>query len=69
MISKLGSKAAWSFNINGDKTVKDIKGQLPGKIDIDQVWPVQFWFGGSDGDLLVGYMCGSLNMPFTPLLK
>ncbi len=69
VISKLGSKAAWSFNINGNKTVTEtVKNQLPGKIDTDQVWPVQFWFGGWDGDLLVGYMRGSLSMPFEPLL-
>ncbi len=67
VISKLGTKVDWSFNINGEKIVEETDtGKLPGKIDTDQVWPVQFWFGGWDGDLLVGYMRGSLSIPFTP---
>ena len=67
VISKLGTKVDWSFNING-KNDNIVEGQFPGEIDKEQVWPVQFWFGGWDGDLLVGYMRGSLSMPFTPKL-
>ena len=78
IINKLGFKTSWNFEINGDKKVingKEInKDQnavqsLPdigGKIYTNQPWPVQFWFGGWDGDLLVGYMRGSLSMPFEP---
>ncbi|QSJ16092.1 hypothetical protein JYQ62_30690 [Nostoc sp. UHCC 0702] len=61
IISKLGTKVDWSFQINGDKTVS---GELCGKVDVQQPWPVKFWFGGWDGDFLIGYMRGSLSIPF-----
>lgn len=71
VISKLGTKVSWSFNVNEFRLpnclkVQDENNLLGGKIDKEQPWPVQFWFGGWDGDLLVGYMRGSLSMPFTP---
>ncbi len=71
VINKLGFKTSWSFKINeGNRKdclhVKDESNLLGGTIDTSQPWPVQFWFGGWDGDLLVGYIRGSLSMPFTP---
>jgi hypothetical protein len=63
---KLGNKVDWAFEINGPKEVDDPKNQLGGEADLKQHWPVRFWFGGWDGDLLVGYMRGSLGVPFSP---
>ena len=39
---------------------------LGGRVHVDQPWRVSYWFGSWDGDLLTGYMGGSLSMPFTP---
>jgi len=66
VINKLGFKTSWNFEINGEKCLSQSCSVLGGQIDTNQLWPVQLWFGGWDGDLLVGYMRGSLSMPFTP---
>ena len=66
VINKLGFKTSWDFEINGPKSLLSSPSLLGGEIDTEQSWPVQLWFGGWDGDLLVGYMRGSLSMPFTP---
>ena len=43
----------------------DPEGRLGGTADPRQPWPIRFWFGGWDGDLLVGYFRGNLGLPFT----
>jgi hypothetical protein len=65
MIGKLGNKVDWAFDINGRQEVTDPDGQLRGTADLRQPWPIRFWFGGWDGDLLVGYLRGNLGLPFT----
>ena len=64
VIGKLGNKVDWAFEINGRQAVTDPDGRLGGAVDEAQPWPVRFWFGGWDGDLLVGYLRGSLGLPF-----
>ena len=63
VLNKMGFLLRWDFEINGDQSVD---GDLGGTVDTTQPWPVTFWFGGWDGDLLVGYMRGSLSIPFAP---
>jgi hypothetical protein len=63
VINKLGFRLQWEFPINGTKSAS---GELGGNAHLDQRWPVSFWFGGWDGDLLIGYMRGSLSIPFEP---
>lgn len=63
VISKLQSKCAWNWDINGPQVVT---GDLGGSVATGQPWTTKFWFGGWDGDLLIGYMRGSLTMPFAP---
>lgn len=63
MINKLGFLLQWEFDVNGEQTVS---GDLGGTAATDQPWHVRFWFGGWDGDLMVGYMRGALSIPFTP---
>lgn len=60
---KLQMKAGWQFDNNGEQTVA---GALGGTVDTSQPWPMKFWFGGWDGDLMIGYMRGTLSAPFTP---
>lgn len=65
VISKLQTRCDWEFAINGPQQVQTTA-PLGGTIDPSQPWKTAFWFGGWDGDLLVGYMRGTLSMPFTP---
>ena len=64
--TKLGFQVTYSFNINGPQKVTDPGNLLGGKVSEGQPWPVTFWMGSWDGDLLVGYMQGSLSVPFQP---
>lgn len=63
VINKLGFRLAWEFDVNGPQSVE---GDLGGEAAVDQPWHVRFWFGGWDGDLMVGYMRGDLSIPFEP---
>lgn len=64
--TKLAFQVTYSFNINGPQAVKDQGNLLKGEVDTTQPWPVTFWFGSWDGDLLIGWMQGSLSVPFRP---
>lgn len=71
VINKLGFQAIWSHATNGPQRFDVDPPQLAGKllggcVLTDQPWAVNYWFGGWDGDLLAGYMAGSLNIPFVP---
>lgn len=71
VINKLGFQAVWSHGTNGpqrfDVDPPEAAGALlGGRVITDQAWTVNYWFGGWDGDLLVGYMAGALNVPFVP---
>lgn len=63
VIDKLGFQLSWAFHNNGPQRVI---GDLGGRADTDQPWLMRFWFGGWDGDLLMGYMRGSMSIPFVP---
>ncbi len=65
VITKLAFQLTYAFNINGPQRVIGQE-HLGGEVAGDQPWPVTFWFGGWDGDLLIGYMQGSLSIPFRP---
>jgi len=63
--SKLRTKCTWEHDINGDKLFQaDVGGCVDTSPSAD--WQVKYWFGGWDGDLLTGYMRGTLAVPFTP---
>jgi hypothetical protein len=61
VINKLGFRLEWEFEVNGPQTAD---GDLGGRADVDQPWHVRMWCGGWDGDLLLGYLRGSLSIPF-----
>ena len=62
--SRLGMQRIWNFHIEGSKgLIEGIEGG-DRKLDSDAPWPVTFWFGGYDGDLMIGYMRGALQVPF-----
>ena len=62
VISKIQTKVTWEHDINGPQQAE---GNLGGRIVTSQPWRVKYWFGGWDGDLLLGYMRGTLSVPFT----
>jgi hypothetical protein len=64
--TKLAFQLTYAFNVNGPQSVHDPENLLGGTVDCDQPWPVTFWFGSWDGDLLIGWMQGSLSLPFRP---
>lgn len=62
--SKMAFQLTYEFQVNGRQTIEDKKNALKGTADTTHPWPITFWFGGWDGDLLVGYMQGNLGIPF-----
>ncbi|HVC83172.1 MAG TPA: hypothetical protein VNL35_22000 [Chloroflexota bacterium] len=50
----------WTFNVDGGST--GIAEGLSG-IDLTAPWPITFWIGGFDGDLMLGYLRGTLCLP------
>ena len=62
--SKMMFQLTYEFRINGRQALDDKKNALKGTADTTHPWPIMFWFGGWDGDLLVGYMQGTLGIPF-----
>ncbi len=64
--SKMAYQLTYDFRVNGPQVVEDKKRALRGRADTTHPWPVTFRFGGWDGDLLVGYMQGTLGLPFLP---
>jgi hypothetical protein len=63
--NKLAFKLEYDFRINGEQTVSDRVRAL-GRVDTEHPWHFTCWFGGWDGDLLVGYCKGTLSIPFLP---
>jgi hypothetical protein len=64
-INKLAFQLTYSFNVNGPQTFEGAE-LLGGEVDTTHPWPVTFWFGSWDGDLLTGWMQGTLAVPFLP---
>ena len=62
---KLGFKLGYDFRTNGEQIVHEQLRKL-GTPDTEHPWRFSCWFGGWDGDLLVGYCRGTLGIPFEP---
>lgn len=60
----MGMKAAYTIELNGPPTVEDPSGAMKGTVGTSQLWSTTFWLGGYDVDTLMGYLRGSLSMPF-----
>jgi len=60
---RLGIQTVWDFDVVG----RDGESSVPGgTIPADRPWHTRFWMAGWDGDLLVGYLSGQLDVPFEP---
>lgn len=62
-IGFLGMRADYHVDINGEVTVLSDTG-LGGVLGVSQVWPMSFWMGGYDVDLMTGYLRGTVSIPF-----
>ncbi|HVF90380.1 MAG TPA: hypothetical protein VNH22_09950 [Blastocatellia bacterium] len=62
--SRLGMQRIWNFHIEGSTGLIEGIEEAERKLDPRTPWPVSFWFGGYDGDLMIGYMRGVLHVPF-----
>ncbi len=60
---KLGLQAVWDFELHGESQLNGIEEALGLKFTPDKTWPITFWMGGFDGDVMRGYMRGSLTIP------
>jgi hypothetical protein len=63
---RLGLQAEWDHSLAGDRIEVQGDDRLGGRIARDAPWHVRFWLGGFDGDLMRGYMRGTLTVPFQP---
>ncbi|HTQ81308.1 MAG TPA: hypothetical protein VMM92_15020 [Thermoanaerobaculia bacterium] len=63
--SKLAYQLTYQHSVNGPQSISGLE-HLQGQADTEHPWPVTYWFGGWDGDLLTGYMAGTLGIPFLP---
>jgi len=61
--SKLQYMVSWEHDINGKR---EFAGDVGGIVSTDPPWRVNYWFGGWDGDLLTGYVRGTLCVGFVP---
>jgi hypothetical protein len=64
METRLGLMARWDFTLRGSQMKTENIDRLGGKIDSKKDWRVRFWMGAFDGDLMRGYMRGTLSLPF-----
>ncbi len=60
----LGMQASYSFPLNGDPLVQDPTSSLQGRVGTSQPWPLVMWWGGYDVDTMMGYVKGTLSVPF-----
>lgn len=60
----LGLCGYFDVDINGDVKISDPHHLVGGTIGTSQVWPMSFWMGSYDVDLLMGYTKGTLSLPF-----
>ena len=60
---KLGLQAVWDFEISGKRTLNHIEEALQLAFVPRKSWPITFWMGGFDGDVMRGYMRGTLTIP------
>ena len=67
--TRLGLKANWDFDLTGPTVTVEKVSQLGGTVDTKTPWHARFWMGGFDGDLMCGYLRGTLAIAFTPFGK
>lgn len=60
----LGMQVTYDFVLDGTPKVVDGARVLGGSVGTSQPWGLTMWWGGYDVDALVGYVRGTLSVPF-----
>ncbi len=60
-----GARLRYSYELASTPVVQDPDGWLPSAIDRVSPWPVDFWMGGWDADVLCGFCREQLRLPST----
>ena len=60
----LGMQVTYDFVLDGTPKVVDSARVLGGSVGTSQPWGLTMWWGGYDVDALVGYVRGTLSVPF-----
>jgi len=70
VVSKMGTKISWDHFVEGDRATSSLHdfeaGGKTWSVDYNQPWRIKYWYGGWDGDLLLGYHRGALYLPALP---
>lgn len=71
VISKMGAQVNWDHFASGDQKKSTLRlleaGGRRWEFDFARRWRCQYWFGGWDGDLLLGFHRGQLSVPVLPV--
>ena len=59
--NRLGLQCIWEHDIRGNDAF--VSEELAKFVDPKSYWQTRFWMGGWDGDLLVGWTSGCLDLP------
>jgi hypothetical protein len=63
--NRLGLQCIWDHPIRGIHPV--VTPRLAPHVDAERDWRIRFWMGGWDGDLMIGWMVGRLEIPLRAL--
>jgi hypothetical protein len=58
-----GARIKYDYELTSTTVVQDPDGWLDSSVDDVRSWPVQFWLGGWDADVLCGFCRGQLRLP------
>jgi hypothetical protein len=61
-----GFRMHYLYNLASSTAISDPDAWLPEAADITDPWPIRFWFGGWDADLLCGFTQGTIYLGSTP---
>ena len=68
--SRLTLQALWHHSIRGAHIIAEGLAPLGGSVPCgdgpEDYWHIRYWHGGWDGDLMRGWMAGTLKVPFVP---
>lgn len=59
--NRLGLQCIWDHGIRGKDAV--VGEDLAPFVDVERDWHTRFWMGGWDGDLMIGWMKGKVEVP------
>lgn len=61
-----GVRMHYLYTLASTPQISDLDGWLPEAAAITEPWPVAFWFGGWDADLLCGFTSGTIYLGSEP---